>query len=113
MPARGKKYNDASKRFDRQAFHTPIEAMDLVKSLAPAKFDETVELSVRLGVDPRKADQIIRGTVTLPAGTGRVVRIAVFAQGDNAQAARDAGADVVGAEDLVARVDGGFLIARI
>jgi large subunit ribosomal protein L1 len=81
----------------------------LVKSLASAKFDETIELAIRLGVDPRKADQIVRGTVGLPAGTGKTVRIAVFAGGDAANAAREAGADVIGAEDLVEKVNGGFL----
>jgi large subunit ribosomal protein L1 len=108
MP-KGKKYNDAAKRFDRSQAYGPGEALDLVKSLATAKFDETVELAVRLGVDPRKADQVIRGTVALPSGTGKDVRVAVFAQGPAAEAARAAGADVVGAEDLVAQVDGGFL----
>jgi len=104
-----KKYTDAVRRFDRTQQHGPGEAVDLVKSLAPAKFDETVELAVRLGVDPRKADQIVRGTVGLPAGTGKAVRVAVFAAGPQAQEARDAGADVVGADDLAERVQGGFL----
>ena len=104
-----KRYVDAVRRFDRDRQHGPGEAVDLVKSLAAAKFDETVELAVRLGVDPRKADQIVRGTVGLPAGTGKTVRVAVFAAGDAAAEARDAGADVVGADDLVTRVQGGFL----
>jgi large subunit ribosomal protein L1 len=85
------------------------EAIEKVKNLAHAKFDETVELAVRLGVDPRKAEQIVRGTISLPAGTGKTNRIAVFAAGEAAQAARDAGADEVGAEDLVAKVAAGFL----
>jgi large subunit ribosomal protein L1 len=106
---RGKKYTDAAKRYDRQQLHGPVEAVDLVKSLAPAKFDETVELAVRLGVDPRHADQIVRGSVSLPAGTGKDVRVAVFAAGEAAAEAREAGADIVGAEDLVERVSGGFL----
>jgi large subunit ribosomal protein L1 len=106
---KGKKYTDAAKRFDRTRAYAPGEAFDLVKSLATAKFDETVEVSVRLGIDPRKADQVIRGTVSLPSGTGKEVRVAVFAQGPAAEAARAAGADVVGADDLVARIDGGFL----
>ena len=89
--------------------HGVGEALDLVKSLAPAKFDETVELVVRLGVDPRKADQMVRGTVALPAGTGKDVRIAVFATGDAAAAAREAGAEFVGADDLAAEVEGGML----
>ncbi|MGH9280806.1 MAG: 50S ribosomal protein L1, partial [Acidimicrobiales bacterium] len=104
-----KKYTDAVRRFDRNQPHAPGEAVDLVKSLATAKFDETVELAVRLGVDPRKADQIVRGTVGLPAGTGKAVRVAVFAAGPQAQEARDAGADVVGADDLAERVQGGYL----
>ncbi len=104
-----KKYTDTVRRFDEQALHNPGEAVDLVKSLAFAKFDETVELAVRLGVDPRKADQIVRGTVGLPAGTGKTVRVVVFAAGEAANDAREAGADVVGADDLVARVQGGFL----
>lgn len=109
MPSRGKKYVDAAKRFDRQRSYGPGEALDLVKSLAHAGFDETVELAVRLGVDPRKADQVIRGTVSLPAGTGKEVRVAVFAAGPAAEAARAAGADIVGADDLVAAVDGGMM----
>jgi large subunit ribosomal protein L1 len=109
MTKHGKKYVDASRRYERERLYTPVEAVELVKSLAPASFDETVELSVRLGVDPRKADQIVRGTVSLPAGTGKAVRVAVFAAGDAAAQAREAGADVVGAEDLVERVQGGFL----
>ena len=109
MAKHGKKYNDAARRFDRNQLHTSPEAVDLVKSLAPAKFDETVELAVRLGVDPRKADQMVRGTVGLPSGTGKDVRIAVFAAGDAATAAREAGADFVGADDLVAEVEGGML----
>ncbi|MGH9165123.1 MAG: 50S ribosomal protein L1 [Acidimicrobiales bacterium] len=109
MPARGKKYTDAARRFDREQLHSLGEAVDLVKRLACAGFDETVELAVRLGVDPRRADQIVRGTVALPAGTGKEVRIAVFATGQAATDARDAGADVVGADDLVQRVSAGFL----
>ena len=107
--AKGKKYIDAMKRFDREHLHAPSEALDMVKSLAGAKFDETVEVAVKLGVDPRKADQIVRGTVALPSGTGKTIRVAVFAGGEAAQAARDAGADIVGAEDLVEKVSAGFL----
>jgi len=109
MAQHGKKFTDAAKRYDRMAFHTPTEAVDLVKSLAPAKFDETVELAVRLGVDPRKADQMVRGTVALPSGTGTDVRVAVFATGEAATAARDAGADFVGGDDLAAQVEGGMM----
>jgi large subunit ribosomal protein L1 len=107
--AQGKKYRDALKRFDREGQHTPAEAIDIVTSLAKANFDETVELVVRLGVDPRKADQIVRGTVALPSGTGKDVRVAVFAAGEAATAAREAGADIVGTDDLAAQIEGGML----
>src|SRR6266853_941428 len=108
--AKSKKYVDASRRYDKQALHEPAEAFELVKSMANKKFDETVEAAFRLGVDPRKADQMLRGTVSLPAGTGKDVRVAVFAAGDAAQEARDAGADVVGSDDLVNRVQNeGFM----
>jgi len=107
--AKGKKYTDALKRFDREQLFTPVEALGLVKSLASATFDETVEVAVRLGVDPRKADQMVRGTVALPAGTGKDVRVAVFAQGEAAQQARDAGADMVGADDLADEIQKGNL----
>ena len=109
MAKKSKKYANALRRFDREQLFTPLEAVTLVKSLASAKFDESVEVAVKLGVDPRKADQIVRGTVALPAGTGKTIRVAVFASGDAAQAARDAGADVVGADDLVEKVQGGFM----
>jgi large subunit ribosomal protein L1 len=105
----GKKYVDATRKFDREKLHTPAEAFELVKSLAKRNFDETVEITFRLGIDPRKADQMIRGTVSLPHGTGKSVRVAVFAAGDAAREAQEAGADVVGADDLVARVQDGFL----
>ncbi len=107
--ATGKRYSDASKRFDREHFHGPAEAIDLVKGLAGAKFDESVDVSLLLGVDPRKAEQIVRGTVALPAGTGKTVRVAVFATGDAAAAATEAGADLVGGEELVAEVEGGMI----
>src|SRR5207245_359254 len=100
---------DAIKQFDREKLYSPIEAVDLVKSMVSAKFDETVELAVRLGVDPRKADQIVRGTVALPAGTGKDVRVAVFANGPAATEAREAGADIVGGDELVEQVQGGML----
>jgi large subunit ribosomal protein L1 len=112
MP-QGKKLTDAFKRYDRNAQYTPTEALDLVKALAPARFDESVEIAVRLGVDPRKADQMVRGTVALPAGTGKDVRIAVFAAGEAAQAARDAGADYVGSDDLFAEFEKGDLISKV
>jgi large subunit ribosomal protein L1 len=104
----GKKFADATKKYDRDQLFTPTEALGLVKTLAPAKFDETVEVAVRLGVDPRKADQMVRGTVALPSGTGKDVRVAVFAAGEAAQQARDAGADLVGAEDLAAEIEKGI-----
>jgi large subunit ribosomal protein L1 len=107
--AKGKKYDDAAKRFDRDQLFSPVEALDLVKGLGTAKFDESIELSIRLGVDPRKADQIVRGTVALPSGTGKDVRVAVFANGEAAEAARAAGADHVGSDDLAAEVEGGML----
>jgi large subunit ribosomal protein L1 len=106
---KGKNYAAALERFDREELYPPAEAVTLVKDMATAKFDETVELAVRLGVDPRKADQIVRGTLSLPSGTGRTARVVVFAAGEQAAEAREAGADEVGADDLVARVEGGFL----
>jgi len=108
MSTHGKKYLDAAKQIDREAYVSVPAAVTKVKELASAKFDETVDLAVNLGVDPRKADQILRGTLSLPAGTGRSVRVAVFAAGDQANEARDAGADIVGSDDLVARVNDGF-----
>ncbi len=103
----GKKFADATKKYDRDQLFTPTEALTLVKTLAPAKFDETIDVAVRLGVDPRKADQMVRGTVGLPSGTGKDVRVAVFASGEAAQEARDAGADLVGADDLAAEIEKG------
>jgi large subunit ribosomal protein L1 len=107
--AQGKKYRDAVRKYDRDNLHTPVEAVQWAKQLASARFDETIEMVVQLGVDPRKADQQVRGTVALPSGTGTDVRIAVFAAGDAAAEARAAGADHVGADDLVAEVEGGML----
>lgn len=107
--AKGKKYNDASRRYDREHLHGADEAIDLIKSMASANFDESIDVVLRLGVDPRKADQIVRGTVALPAGTGKTVRVAVFATGDAAAAATAAGAEIVGGEELVAEVEGGML----
>ncbi len=106
----GKKYNESSKLVDRANLYEPIEAMDLAIKTASAKFDETVEVHVRLGVDSRHADQQVRGAVVLPNGTGKTVRVAVFAKGPDADAATAAGAEIVGAEDLVARIQGeGFM----
>src|SRR6476661_7651158 len=92
---------------DREKFYGVDEAIGLVKSLATAKFDETVEVALNLGVDPRHADQMVRGVVNLPKGTGKDVRVAVFAKGDKADEARKAGAEVVGAEDLMEEIQGG------
>ncbi len=107
--AKGKKYSDAIRRYDRDHLHGADEAMELIKSMATATFDESVDVVIRLGVDPKKADQIVRGTVVLPAGTGKDVRVAVFATGEAATAAKEAGADIVGGEELVAEVEGGML----
>lgn len=105
----GKKYTDSKKLIDSTRLYDPAEAIELVKQTAKAKFDETIELSIRLGVDPRHADQQVRGTVVLPHGTGKKVRVLVFAKGDKAKEAEDAGADFVGAEDIVAKIQGGWL----
>jgi large subunit ribosomal protein L1 len=107
--AHGKRYKEASTKVDRDRLYSPREAVKLIKEFPPAKFDESVELSIRLGVDPRKADQMVRGAVTLPKGTGKTMRVAVFAKGEKARDAEAAGADVVGAEDLAERVSGGWL----
>jgi len=104
----GKKYSDAAGRYDRQMLHEPAQAIEIVKEMAAAKFDEAVDIAVGLGVDPRKADQMVRGTVALPSGTGGDVRVAVFAQGDAAVEATEAGADLVGAADLAERIEKGF-----
>ena len=103
----GKRLRQAKEQVDRDRTYALGEAIALVKNGAKAKFDETVEMSVGLGVDPRHADQMVRGVVALPHGTGKSVRVAVFAKGDKAEAAREAGADVVGDEDLAAEVQGG------
>ncbi len=102
----GKKYNESTKLVDRTKLYDPTEAMDLTIKTAKAKFDETVEAHIRLGVDSRHADQQVRGAVVLPNGTGKSVRVCVFAKGDNAKAAEEAGAEFVGAEDLVAKIQG-------
>ncbi|CAB4996814.1 MAG: 50S ribosomal protein L1 [Actinobacteria bacterium] len=102
-----KKYKAAIALFDRDTQFTPTEAAELVKKTASAKFDESVDLAIRLGVDPRKADQAVRGTVALPSGSGKTLRIAVFAAGDAAQEARTAGADLVGADDLFTDIEKG------
>ena len=100
----GKKYQDSAKLIDRAMLYDPDQACDLVSKLGKAKFDETVEISVRLGVDPRHADQQVRGAVVLPHGTGRTIRVLVIAKGDKAKEAEAAGADYVGAEDMIAKI---------
>ncbi|HVL81382.1 MAG TPA: 50S ribosomal protein L1 [Actinomycetota bacterium] len=108
MVKTAKRLQPALERIDRDKLYTPAEAIDLVKDLAKAKFDETVEVAFKLGVDPKKADQMLRGTVSLPAGSGKTVRVAVFAAGPAAREAEEAGADVVGSDDLIERVQGGW-----
>lgn len=105
----GKKYTDGAKLIDRANLYTSKEALDLVEKTAKAKFDETVEVHVRLGVDSRHADQQVRGAVVLPNGTGKDVKVAVFAKGDLAKAAQDAGADFVGDMDLMQKIQGGWM----
>jgi large subunit ribosomal protein L1 len=105
---RSKKYKEAAEQVEPNRFYSPSEAIGLAKEIANKKYDETVEVAFRLGVDPRKADQMIRGTVNLPNGTGKTARVIVFAQGEKAEAAEKAGADFVGADDLVAKVAGGW-----
>jgi large subunit ribosomal protein L1 len=102
--AKAKRYQDSTRMFDREQLYSPADAIRILKQMPATKFDETVELSIRLGVDPRKADQMVRGTVTLPHGTGRSVRVAAFAAGDKAREATEAGADLVGGEELVQEV---------
>ena len=102
----GKKYVESSKLVDKSVLYTPAEALDLAVKTAKAKFDETIELHVRLGVDPRHADQQVRGAVVLPHGTGRSVKVLVFAKGDKAKEAQEAGADFVGADELVQKIQG-------
>lgn len=108
MPRHGKRYSEASKLVDRTRLYPLEEAIRLLKQTARAKFPETVEAHVRLGVDPKHADQQVRGTVVLPAGTGRSVRVAVFAKGEKAKEAEAAGADHIGVEELVEKVQGGW-----
>jgi large subunit ribosomal protein L1 len=108
MPKHGKRYNELSKSVDTKQQYEPAAALDLVKKTANAKFDETVDVAIRLGVDPRHGDQMVRGTTSLPFGTGKARRVAVFAKGEKAQEAQDAGADVVGAEDLVEQIRNGW-----
>ena len=106
---RSKSYRSAADKIDADKAYSPLEAVRLAKTTASAKYDETVEIAFRLGVDPRKADQMVRGTVNLPHGTGKTARVLVFANGDKAEAAKAAGADYVGSDDLLEKVAGGWL----
>ena len=106
MVTKSKRYTKASELVDRNKVY---EAFELIKKLPAAKFDETVDVVLKLGVDPRKSDQLVRGAVSLPKGLGKSIKIAVFAEGDKAEAARAAGADIVGAEDLAAKIEGGWM----
>lgn len=108
MKTHGKKYNEIAKSYDAEKLYAADEAVALVKNNAKAKFDETVEIHVRLGVDPKKSDQNVRGTVILPHGTGRSVKVIAFAKGDKGKEAEAAGADIVGDDDLIERVKAGF-----
>src|SRR6476646_6650258 len=109
MAKHGKNYRKAAEQVDRDRLYTPLQAAGLAKQTSPVKYDATVEVAMRLGVDPRKADQMVRGTVNLPHGTGKTARVIVFATGDRAAEAEAAGADVVGSDDLIERIQGGFL----
>ena len=106
---RSKSYRQAASEIDREKLYSPAEAVSLAKSSPVTKFDPTVEVALRLGVDPRKQDQMVRGTVNLPNGTGKTARVLVFATGDRAEEARAAGADFVGSDDMIERIQGGFL----
>jgi large subunit ribosomal protein L1 len=106
---RSKAYRKAAEQIDRSRLYSPAQAVALARKTSPTKFDATVEVALRLGVDPRRADQMVRGTVNLPNGTGKTARVLVFATGDRAEAARVAGADYVGSDDLIERIQGGFL----
>jgi large subunit ribosomal protein L1 len=105
----GKKYRQAAEKIEPGRMYTPLQAARLAKETSPTSYDATVEVAMRLGVDPRKADQMVRGTVNLPHGTGKTARVIVFATGDKAADAEAAGADVVGSDDLIERIQGGFL----
>jgi large subunit ribosomal protein L1 len=109
MAIHSKRYRTAASRVDRNKIYEPIEALSLLKGLPAAKFDETVEVAVLLGVDPKKSDQLVRGAVSLPKGLGKSVKVIVFAEGDKAAAAKDAGADAIGAADLAEKILGGWM----
>ncbi|MDH7568481.1 MAG: 50S ribosomal protein L1 [Armatimonadota bacterium] len=107
MPTRTKRYQEAAAQVDKTRLYDPVEAIETIKRAANARFDETIEVAIKLGVDPRHGDQMVRGVTTLPHGSGKKRRVAVFARGDAAREAEAAGADAVGAEDLVAKIQGG------
>jgi large subunit ribosomal protein L1 len=109
MAKQGKRYSAAKERVERDRLYDPLEALELVKKNATAKFDETIELAVKLGVNPRHADQQVRGAVTMPAGLGRTVRMVVFAKDDAAEAAKAAGADMIGDEEVAKKIQGGWM----
>ena len=109
MPKRGKKYLEVEKKVESERLYTPEEGLSLLRDVAFANFDETVEAHARLGIDPRQADQTVRSTVVLPHGTGKVVRVLVFAAGDAERVARESGADYAGTDDLVQQIQGGWL----
>src|SRR6202795_113636 len=109
MSKRSKAYQAAAEKVDHDQLYSPIEAVKLAKETSSKNQDATIEVAIRLGVDPRKADQMVRGTVNLPHGTGKTARVAVFAVGDKADAAVAAGADIVGSDDLIEKIQGGFL----
>ena len=109
MPKHGKQYRAVAAKYDKHELYTPLKAVRLVKELQYAKFDETIECHFRLGIDTRQADQQLRGSISLPNGTGREVRVAVFAEGDKAREAQEAGADIVGSDELVADIQKGII----
>lgn len=109
MVKQSKRYREAAARIDRNSFYPVNEAFELLKSLPAPKFDETVEIAIRLGIDPRKTDQLVRGAVSLPKGLGKTIKVVVFAEGDKADAAKAAGADEVGSDELAAKIQGGWM----
>ena len=109
MPKRSKNYNAATSKVEKGRLYTPLSAVRLAKEIRTAKFDETIEMHIRLGIDTRQADQQVRGSISLPNGLGKTVRVAVFAEGEKAREAEEAGADVIGSDDLIAQIQGGFL----
>jgi large subunit ribosomal protein L1 len=109
MPTHGKQYIEAAKKVDEDKLYEPVEAVKMLREISFTKFDPTIEVHIRTGVDPRHSDQMVRGLAVLPAGTGKPVRVLAFAQGEKAKEAEDAGADFVGAQDMVAKIEGGWL----